>query len=644
MDCNSITHFHAIVCNEIFNFWQTWKLLHKLSVYCFLACIFPRSVVKYIDLYSEKGGICLKRIAAIVTVLILLGSCLCISASAESAASSVNLMCTVTSEGDCIATMTVNLRLEENLEKLYFPLPLHARNITLNGSQVSTTRSAAATLVDISKLSQGYQGELALRFEYTLPEAVRMVKYQENEKAKPKWQMQMDIPLLSGFDYPVESLNFTITMPPGKMTHRPSLTSIYRQASIESDIPFQVAGSQIIGASKTVLNDHEGVTLTMVVPEEMFPTVSTYVREGNPELPYIIAFAVLAMAYWLLTLRTWPIIRSQATTPPEGITAGELGCRLTLSGGDLTMMVFSWAQLGYLYLSQEKDGRILLHKRMDMGNERSQFENRIYKMLFGVRQTVDATGYTYAKLVRKVAGIVPQERHMYIRNSGNMKIFRALACLCQVFCGVCVAMNMTGVLPIAILLAIILIPFSLVSAWLLQDVAYRTHLRGKVPVFIGFVCMLIWILLGLLCGQVWIPLGCAFGQWVYGYFAAYGGRRSASGRHDAGQVLGLRHYVKHLPKQDVGRFLKNDPDFYFNYAPYALALGVINPYSRNFRKRKIGSCPYLILQETENFTPEDWGHILKDTAQLMDDKAKQMQLQRWFAVRIRTKPQTRKRR
>ena len=282
----------------------------------------------------------MKRFATLLVCVILLAGCLCLPVSAESAASSVNLMCTVNSEGDCLSTMTVNLRLENAMDKLYFPLPLNAKNISLNNSPVSTTRSAAATLVDISKLSRDYVGELVLRFEYTIPEAVQITKINEGTKEED-WVLQLSVPLLCGFDYPVESMNCTITMPPGAMTERPTLTSIYRQTSIESDIPFQVAGSQIIGSTKTVMNDHEGVTLTMVVPEEMFPTVSTYVREGNPELPFIIGFAVAALLYWLLTLRTWPIIRTQTTTAPEGITAGELGCRLTLSGGDLTMMVFS---------------------------------------------------------------------------------------------------------------------------------------------------------------------------------------------------------------------------------------------------------------------------------------------------------------
>ena len=49
------------------------------------------------------------------------------------------------------------------------------------------------------------------------------------------------------------------------------------------------------------------------------------------------------------------------------------GSRLTFTGADLTMMVFSWAQLGYLVIHLDDNGRVMLHKRMDMGNERSSF-------------------------------------------------------------------------------------------------------------------------------------------------------------------------------------------------------------------------------------------------------------------------------
>ena len=218
----------------------------------------------------------MRRLFALLTVCILLSGVLVIPASAESAASKVDMLCTVTSDGDCLVTMNVTLRLEAALDKLTFPLPANAKNITMNNASVSTSKSESATYVDISKISQGYVGEAAMRFEYTIPEVVKVVKI-NNEK-----KLQLDLPLLCGFDYPVESLSFTITMPTGTMSNDPSFTSIYRQSSIASDLDVNVRGSQIIGSSKAIMNDHEGVTMTMLVSEEMFPTVSPYVREGNP--------------------------------------------------------------------------------------------------------------------------------------------------------------------------------------------------------------------------------------------------------------------------------------------------------------------------------------------------------------------------
>ncbi len=586
----------------------------------------------------------MKRLFTLLCALIILSGVLVLPASAETAASRIDLYCTVNSEGDAAVEMNVNLRLEAVMDTLYFPLPLNAKDISLNGSAVSTTKTATSTLVNISRISSGYVGDASMRFQYTLPEAVKVNVVTDskgnavkNSLGQTEKNLLLTLPMLSGFEYPVESLSFIINMPVGQFTDQPIFTSTYAQTSFMSSLDWQFQGNQIIGSTKAILNDRDGVTMTMVVPEEMFPTVSTYLREGNPELTYILVFAVLALLYWILTLRTWPIVRIQTSTAPEGVTAGELGCRLTLSGGDLTMMVFTWAQLGYLLISLDGHGRVLLHKRMDMGNERGPFENKVYKQLFGSRRVVDATGPTYAKLCRKVAGIVPQERNMYRGNSGNMKIFRGLACVSQIFCGICVAMNMTDNMVLAILMAVILSIFGAVSGWLIQDVAYRTHLRGKVPVLIGLICMVIWVILGLLCGQVWIPLGCCLGQWIYGYFAAYGGRRSELGRHDAGLVLGLRRYLKKLPREDIGRLLNNDPDYFFNMAPYALAMGIIHPYSKIFGRRMMSQCPYLITRVSGKRTPEEWAQLMADTADMMDMRARQMQLERWIPIHIQIK-------
>ena len=571
----------------------------------------------------------MKRRLLMFLLCILMVGVITMPASAESAATKAESYINVNSEGDCIVALTVTLHLEASYQSLTFPLPVDATNITMNGSSVRTVRTATATEVDVAKAINGLVGDFTVRFDYTIPNAVKVIPF-ENEEGKQTAYLELQLPLLSGFSFPVEHLSFVVTMP-GNVKWMPALTSVYRQSSIESDIPFKIDGTMITGNSIVPIQDHDSVLLTMVVPNDMFPSISTYIRTGEPELIPMLICAGVALLYWLLFCRTLPLIRRRNVSPPESITAGEVGAHLTLAGGDLTMMVMSWAQLGYI-LIQLDGSRVLLHKRMEMGNERSSFEVKVYNALFGKNHTVDATSVAYAKLSRKVFAMVPGEKSLCKPFSGNMKIFRVLLCLAQVFCGICVAMNMTTNGIMQILLSIILGIFAIISAWQIHEIAYRTHLRGKTRVYIGLVCVLIWIILGILCGQWAIPLGAALGQWLFGFLAAYGGRRSDLGRHDAGLLLGLRSYLKHISKEDIQRLMKADPDYYFNMVPYALALGIIKPFSERFGSKPMDQCPYLVTRIHGKRSAAEWGELLAKTADLMDARYRRMEIEKWIPI------------
>ena len=572
----------------------------------------------------------MKRRLLMFLLCVLMVGVIVMPASAESAATKAESYINVNSEGDCIVALTVTLHLEASYQSLTFPLPVDATNITMNGSSVRTIKTANATEVDVAKAINGLVGDFTVRFDYTIPNAVKVVPF-EDENGKQNAYLELQLPLLSGFSFPVENLSFVITMP-GNVKWMPTLTSVYRQSSIESDIPFKVDGTMITGNSIVPIQDHDSVRLTMAVPDDMFPSISTYIRTGEPELIPMLICAGVALLYWLLFCRTLPLIRQRNVSPPDNITAGEVGAHLTLAGGDLTMMVMSWAQLGYIMI-QLDGSRVLLHKRMDMGNERSSFEVKVYNALFGKHTAVDATSLTYAKLSRKVFSMIPGEKSLCKPFSGNMKIFRVLLCLAQVFCGICVAMNMTTNGILQVLLSIILGVFGIISAWQIHEIAYRTHLRGKTRVYIGLVCILIWIILGILCGQWIIPLCAALGQMLLGYLAAYGGRRSDLGRHDAGLILGLRSYLKRISKEDIQRLMKTDPDYYFNMVPYALALGIIKPFSERFGSKPMDQCPYLMTRIHGKRSAIEWGELLAKTADLMDARYRRMEVEKWLPVR-----------
>ena len=568
---------------------------------------------------------------------------MCMPAKADSYATLVETYCTLNTDGDCLVNMTVTLHLDNSGGDMTFPLPVNATDISMNNGAAKTIKTADAIHVDISKFTEGLVGDFTLRFDYTIPKAVKVKVLPEGasssekkafEEVFAKTPLQLNLPLLCGFAYPVDNLQFVVSLPSNVET-KPSFTSVYRQTGIASELNYVVKSNIVSGSSTKPLNDHEGITMTMDLTEEMFPGVSTYRRTGNPELMPMLILAGVALLYWIIFLRTLPLIRNRHVTAPEGLTAGELGCRLTLSGGDLTMMVMSWAQLGYITIHLEKRGRILLQKRMDMGNERSLFEVRVFQMLFGKSRVVDATGGQYAKLCLKVARMIPGEKTMYSASSGNIKLFRALCCGSHIFAGINVGMNMSSIMAIQILLAVIFAVLAAITGWFIQEAAYRTHIRGKLPVYVAGAAIVLWVVLGILAGQVWIPMGSAIVQLLLGYFAAYGGRRSDLGRASAAQILGLRAYMKGIGKEEISRLCNADPDYFFNMVPYALAMGITHPFAKCFAGKKLTPCPYLMCGIQNRRTAAEWAAILADTADRMDARQRRMQLEKWSAIRFR---------
>lgn len=552
---------------------------------------------------------------------------------AESGANKVESWSTVTSNGACQVTMTVRINMDSPATGLTFPLPRGAKSVAVNGSSARTYSSSTdptAVLTDLSFLD-GYMGESTVTFSYTLDD---VLSSEYNEKTKKSY-LVMSIPLLCGFDYPVQQLAFSVTMPGDVTGKKPTFTSGFLQTNIESIVNCVTGGSLISGTVTRPLQDKERLTLVMEVDEEMFPGKLIIFRDGNPEVVPMSICAAAALIYWLLMMRCLPLLRQRRTEVLEGITAGELGSHLTAAGADLTMMVFTWAELGYLRIYPDKRGRVILQKRMEMDNERTAFENRCFHSLFSKGDLVDATGLPYARLCIKVSKTISGVQEMYLRRAGNSFIFRALSCGVSCFGGICMAYNFTTNPSLQMVLSIVLGILGVVTAWAIQDGVYRIHIRGKIPLYVATVAYVLWIVLGI-CSGVWlIGLLCVLAQILTGLAAAYGGRRSDLGRHQAGLILGLRHYLGTISKEELERITENNPDFFFQMLPYAIALGVDTRFAKLFGDEKMPQCTYFAAREDRRRTAAEWALLLRKTADRMDARHRKMQLEKLLMISIR---------
>ena len=517
----------------------------------------------------------------------------------------------VASDGTCQVTVTLQLKLDDVPASLMYPLPGNAKDISLNGG---ISRTQLADNLRYVNLGGGVQapGTYTFSIHYSLPDAI---------KADKKGQLSLTLDLLSGFNYPISAMDFSITLP-GEPEAAPTFLSTYHQEGVDSLIDLQILGNTISGTFTQGLNDHESLTMTLAVSEALFPQpISKRWSLSTDDIAMYI-FAIAALGYWFLTLRSLPARRIRRTSEPEGLTAGELGCCLTGQGIDLTMLVVCWAQMGYLLIQLDDNGRVLLHKRMDMGNERSDYENRLFRSLFGKRRTVDGTGYHYARLSYKAGRHTPGLGRYFLKRSGNPNIFRVLSAGVGIFGGISLAYAMATDTIWQILLGILLSICTAVASWQIQSAAGVVHLRQKQRLYTALACSVVWLALGIWADEWGVAVFALICQWLAGFAAAYGGRRSELGRQSMAEILGLRRHLRSVSKDELRRILSTNPDYYYNLAPYAMALGVDRTFARQMGNLQLPECTYLTTGMDGHLTAREWNQLLRDTVAALDERQK----------------------
>ena len=548
---------------------------------------------------------------AIFIFLFLCCMALTVSASAAGTGQDVRYEANVSSDSSCTVTLTMDIVYSDEEASPVVPIPKAAEDVTLNGSPATLFSAANSRMVSLKTITGGQAGNYRVTIRYRIPS---VVSTGEEEG------MQLNLQLMAAFPYPIQQFSATVTMP-GEFGATPVMTSGYYQQDVAGLMNVTCSGNQIQLKNLQPLKDSETLTLQMKVDGKLFPKAEKSARVLGVMDLLILCAAFLAAAYYLLTMR--PKLRRYGSraAAPDGVTAGETGLWYIGAGVDLTMLVVTWAQLGYIRIQVEKDGRVLLHKRMDMGNERSAYENNCYRELFGKRRIVDGTGGRYAELCHRMAKKSPRLRDVYQANSGNPYVFRGLCALSALLSGI----SLAGALaPYADALPFLMAALTAVMALLIQRATRYLFLRHRNPLKLGLVAAVLWLVLGYWSGEwVLVLLQIAF-QSGAGVALAMGGKRTDLGQQARYQILGLRHFMRRAGKQELMRLLKANPNYFYDLAPYALALGLDKTFARRFGRLRMVECTYLLQGSGGMMTASEWAAMLRRTVNALDARSKRV--------------------
>ncbi len=553
-----------------------------------------------------------KALGVLLTFMLVL--CLCSPVYADQVDRS-GLFANVQEDGSCQVSVTVTLTMEQ-LQATRFPIPASAYDVQLNGAGIGTYQSGKVQYVDFSSILAPEQTTFSFSLNYTLPSVV-----DDNGK--------LLLPLLSGFELPVSGFDFTVTFP-STVTNKPSFTSTYHQSNIENSLYWVVSGSSVSGRTTGPLNDFETLDMTLQLDGSMFSRHKDVVFDTEVDDIAIKVCILLALAYWLLFMRTGiPKVR-RCAQPPQGYTAGHFSSILTLQGADLSCMVLSWAQMGYVALERTAKGAIWIHRRMEMGNERSPYERQLFEKLFSKRPTVDTGSVFYAMLCSKVSRQLGPAKAIAHRKNGNRLVFQALALLVNLFAGMSAGLALGPTSGWQIVLVIVFCAAGLACGNAIQSGAKGILLWRPGSLFRAFLASALWIAVHLFSGSLSLGIGTVLFQFLAGLLAAYGGRRTQEGMRSLEQVLGLGLHFIAPEKAQFGAARRADPEYFHALAPYALALGADRIFAYRFGRERIPECPYLLGIPPAERTAAQYSRILRNTVSRMNQRYAGLQKERFI--------------
>lgn len=506
---------------------------------------------------------------------------------------SVSVSAEVSVKGRAQVTNTIQLTFDASTDQVVIPLAdADVSHISAGDYRFSVKKTDTTTDVVIKK-DDGFVGTQTFLVSYS-------VSYTDDGDPEAD---QFSLGLLSSrWARPVGTCSFQVILP-AAFEAEPQLTSGYYGLLTSEDCSLVSTDTSLSG-SLTNRMAYDSLALSLTLPDQYFSVRST--KLPGISISYLtVAMGILlllAMIYWRLKLR-FPLPHS---TPrlltPEGIMACQLPMALDGSTCDIAALVLEWANLGYLSLSQSKNGTVVLTRRMAMGSERSGPEQILFAHIFGRRYRVAATPGRFSHGAARFRASSRRSLYPVIFDpkGGNVSIVQIP---CQLLLAVAIGSTAYHLLPegagFVILAVLTGFAGAVYSVILHRNTLAFAALRTVTPVsMLCWVGTLLFLILSLVAGSLTEMLVGLIACFFSAMATAPGPRRSSRGTDIMVQTKGCRTFYRQAAWQRLQVFQGESSRFFQTQLPSAVALGVDRRFARRFERLPIPTPEWLKLGKT----------------------------------------------
>lgn len=524
--------------------------------------------------------------------------------AADAEITSVSTDAVVNQNGTVQVTLNAEIEFSAAVRTIQIPLGAGAKDIVLSGWAYQKTDVGGVTCLTVTN-EAGFTGRQSFACTYTLPCAVT------TNSAGQSFRLYAP---QTGWEYAIKSMTLKVAFP-ADVSAVPEWNSGYFEDIIDNYLNITVDGPTVTAASITALKDHETLRMDLQFPAGTFSLGGQPGKTFTADIIAFFAFFLLAPLYWFFFLRYRLLLPRQQQTAGTDSTAGEVPCQLYGCPADAGGMLAHWGNLGYITIERGRRGRILICKRMEMGNERTAAERKFFRALFRSGEVCDAGSQRFRAAAAQLELSLQKswQRRLFSPQSGSPRLLKCLGLAAGLAFSL---MIFDTLLPVFGARTFFLIFLTLLGGglhFLLQNGISRIlSRRRRLPLLLAAGAAAALCLLGGLAGKAPLLLLDLLLQVFCALTTLFGGKRTTAGQERARRLLGLRRFLRRADSGTLQRLIYQDPQYFYRMLPFAEELGVASSFLRHIGRLAPESCGWLVDAGQSVRTPEEFYRLYSE--------------------------------
>lgn len=371
------------------------------------------------------------------------------------------------------------------------------------------------------------------------------------------------------------------------------------------DVDYKVSKTRLTGTAENI-EEYQAITVRAKLPEGYFKG-EKHASAVPSIIGLIIALAgVVLIALGVIRTRRKKPVRTVEFHAPDGISPAEVGTIIDESADDKDMMsLIPWfAERGYLTVRiVEKERKIRkdqqlveLTKVKDLPTDAPEYQKMFFDLLFeeGDVRLMDKLGEDFGekflKAKSELAGVFKDDRKL---STGTLK-----ACVLSgivtvgaaIFFGLSSCVALLENFPAGVM-AIAFFGITLIGCGLARSGKHKI-----LSIIMIIVCLLIELgNVALFCDEensLFAPGFCLLVFAICGAASVLASLMVAPTDYKiqtVGKLMGLRDFIKVAELDKLNALIDENPNYYFDILPFAMAFGLEEKWSKHFENIKIKS-------------------------------------------------------